>query len=181
MLSRVWLIELNTDCTDGADACWRLKQKQDKNSLWGNSHASSIWWLMSLMLLREWDSRRALETFTIMCLTTLCPQGDKQNKNSYAGCGWWWNELNTDCTDLADARGCGLIRQKQYKNSLWGNSHASSIWWLMSLLLLREWDSRRALEAFTIKRLATLCPQGDKQNKNRSPVYRPQVLGIASL
>ena len=37
------------------------------------------------------------------------------------------DELNTDCTDLADARGCGLIRQKQYKNTLWAYSHASSI------------------------------------------------------
>ena len=28
--------ELNTDLADGADACWRLKQKQNKNSLWGH-------------------------------------------------------------------------------------------------------------------------------------------------
>ena len=33
---------LNTDLTDGADACWRLKQKQDINTLWAYSHSSSI-------------------------------------------------------------------------------------------------------------------------------------------
>ncbi len=37
------------------------------------------------------------------------------------------DELNTDCTDLADARGCGLIRQKQDKNTLWAHSRSSSI------------------------------------------------------
>ena len=61
-----------------------------------------------------------------LCYAALCSHGDKPClwQNRYAG---WGDELNTDCTDLADARGCGLIRQKQDKNSLWGNSHASSI------------------------------------------------------
>ena len=38
------MIELNTDWADGTDAMRvdDFKQKQDKNSLWGNSHASSI-------------------------------------------------------------------------------------------------------------------------------------------
>ena len=55
---------------------------------------------------------------------TLPHRAINRNKTAVQGVG---DELNTDCTDLADARGCGLIRQKQDKNSLWGNSHASSI------------------------------------------------------
>ena len=37
------VIELNTDLTDCADAMHvdAFKQKQNKNSLWGHSHASS--------------------------------------------------------------------------------------------------------------------------------------------
>ena len=81
-------------------------------------------------------------------------------KNSYAGCGWWWNELNTDLTYWADAMRVDDFKQKQDKNTLWAYSHASSIWWWMSLMILREWDSRRALETFTIKCLTTLCPTG---------------------
>ena len=75
MLSRMWLIEYGFGWLDWWCACGLIRQKQNKNTLWAYSHASSIWWLMSLMPLREWDSRRALEAFTIKCLTTLCSTG----------------------------------------------------------------------------------------------------------
>ena len=48
-------------------------------------------------------------------------------KNCYAGQGCYVIELNTDWADGTDAMRVDDFKQKQDKNSLWGNSHASSI------------------------------------------------------
>ena len=40
--------------------------------------------------------------------------------------GVLYDWLNTDLADLTDAVRVGDLKQKQGKNTLWGNSHASS-------------------------------------------------------
>ena len=46
-----------------------------------------------------------------------------RNKTAVQGVG---DELNTDLADLTDAMRVDDFKQKQDKNTLWGNSHASS-------------------------------------------------------
>ena len=66
---------------------------------------------MSLMPLREWDSRRALEAFTIKCLMTLCPQGDKPCLWQKPLCRWeahiWRETLGKNVTSELLNKGSG--------------------------------------------------------------------------
>ena len=99
-----------------------LKQKQNKNSLWAHSHASSHWWWMLLMFLREWDSRCASEAFTIKCYAALCPMGDKPCLWQKPLCRVWvlCEGLNTDWADYTDSMRVDDLRQKQDENTLCG-------------------------------------------------------------
>ena len=93
-------------CLDWLMLCmWLNKQKHDKNSLWGNSHASSLWWWMPLMLLRERDSRCASEAFTICAMQHFAHRAINWIKTAMQGMGaMWLVELNTDFADWTDAR-----------------------------------------------------------------------------
>ena len=48
-------------------------------------------------------------------------------KTAMQGVGVICDMLNTDLTDWADAMRVGGIEQKQNKNTLWVNSHSSSL------------------------------------------------------
>ena len=138
---------------------WVKWQKQDKNSLWATlmlrvCDGECLW----CSYVNEIHDVHQRHLPSVLC-AALCPQGDKLNKNSYAGYGCYvigWIEYGFCWLDW-----CSSVKwQKQDKNSLWGNSHASSLWWWMPLMLLRERDSRCALEAFIICAMCSTLPTG---------------------
>ena len=83
-----------------------FRQKQNKNSLWGQlscfeslmvNVSDALTWMRFPMCIWGIYHQASDDTLPHMAINHAF------GKNSYAGCGWWWDELNTDLTDLTDA------------------------------------------------------------------------------
>ena len=101
----------------------------------------------------------------------------------------WMLYLCTCQNEGTTSEGCSLCvrvdwecvcETKTYINTLWANSHASSLWWWMSLMILRErvHDVQQRHSPSCVWR--HFAPQGDKQDKNRYPDGR-NVGGLTAL